>query len=170
MAATPAARASRARRAVPAAAVLCVMAAASLSGCATSARPPATTATTQAPAPATTTTVPAGGGLPCGVVPAAGVTVVRGTEPCLVTAPVGATVGIRLDTGFDWSDPTSDAAAVVVEDVRRPPDGRGLEAVLAVVAPGRATVRATGTVACSPGQACPALARLWSVEVRAAPG
>jgi len=183
MAATPGARASRARRAVPAA-VLCVLATASLTGCTTSARSPATTATTTVPAttttgvPATTTTGPttttttatAGGGLSCGVVPAAGVTVVSGVQPCLVTATVGARIGLRLDAGFDWSDPTSDAASVLVEDVQRPPDGRGLDAVLAVMGPGQATVKAVGTLPCNPGEVCPDLARLWSLEVRAAPG
>ena len=121
------------------------------------------------PPGSTPTTPPGTPDVPCGVVPAAGVTIVPGTGTCQVTAVVGATVQLRLDTGFDWGDPTSDSASVRVEDVRRSVGG-GLDAGLVVVAPGRATVSATGTVACAPGRACPALARLWRVEVDAAPG
>lgn len=160
-------------------AALVAVAAVALAGCGTpAARPAPTTAdttpgssgssgATTVPPGSTPTTTPGTGNVPCGVVPAAGVTVVPGT--CLVTAPVGATVQLRLDTGFDWGDPTSDSAVVRVEDVRRPPGG-GLDATLVVMVSGRATVSATGTIACAPDRACPALARLWRVEVSATPG
>jgi hypothetical protein len=155
-----------------------LLAAAVLAGCTTSAAPPPPTAST-APTPSPTTTsvtaatttttrspAPAGA---CGVVPAPGITIAAETGTCQVTAPVGATVRVELDTGFDWGDPVSDAASVRVEDVQRPAGG-GLDAVLAVVATGAATVSATGTVACAPDQACPALARLWSLRVDPTPG
>ena len=102
--------------------------------------------------------------VPCGVATGPGVVVTSGPEPCTVTAQAGATIHVVLDRGFRWDDPRSDAGAVVVTAIRRPAAG-GLTAELHAAAVGRATVAATGTVACAPGQPCPALARQWSIQV-----
>jgi len=117
---------------------------------------------------ATTTSTTVTAAHACGVVPGAGFTITSSPEPCALRTRVGVTVHVALPSGFTWGDPHSDGGAVVVEGVARPPAG-GLTAALVAVAVGRATVRATGTVACAPGQPCPQLARLWQVQVTVAP-
>jgi hypothetical protein len=148
------------------------LAAVGLSGCAT-AEPgtrattaPTTTSTGVVTTATTVDTTPgsAPSAASCGVVAASGVAVAPGSTPCLVTVRVGTGVGIDLGPGFAWSDPTSSSAAVRVTDVGRPPAG-GLTAVLEADAPGTATVTSSGPVVCTGGGACPALARLWRLEV-----
>jgi len=100
----------------------------------------------------------------CGVIPSAEVVVSAGTEPCTVVMHPGASARIALSRGFTWNDPTSDTSTVRVSSVRRPADG-GLQAEMVAVRAGRATVTASGGVACDPGTVCPALARVWTVFV-----
>jgi hypothetical protein len=115
-------------------------------------------------APATTGLVT--GPDPCGVVAVPGVVVSGAPGPCRASAPVGVTVRVALDPGFDWDTPTSDSGAIRVADVVRPQAG-GLEADLVTARAGQARVSATGTVICAPGQRCPRLARLWLLLVTA---
>jgi hypothetical protein len=86
------------------------------------------------------------------------------TEPCAVTTHVGVTIHVVLDTGFNWDDPKSDSAVIRVGGIQRPPSG-GLRADLSAAAIGQAAVTTTGGVACAPGQPCPALARLWRLDI-----
>ena len=78
---------------------------------------------------------------------------------------VGVTIHVSLDPGFNWSAPTSNSAVVRVENIQRPSTGGGLQADLKAVAVGQVSVTSTGGVACAPGQPCPALARLWRLDV-----
>jgi hypothetical protein len=82
-----------------------------------------------------------------------------------VTTHVGVTVHLSLDKGFNWSDPTSNSGVVRVSGTSRPSQGGGLDADLIAVAVGKATITSTGTVACAPSVACPALARLWTLHI-----
>ena len=122
---------------------------------------PATSTPTSTSGATSTSVAPAD---ECGVLPGPGVTITSPSEPCAVTTRVGTTVRVSLPAGFNWGDPHSDSAAVTIGNIARPAGG-GLTATLIAAAPGRATVRATGTVACAPGQACPQLARLWALQV-----
>jgi hypothetical protein len=87
---------------------------------------------------------------------------------CAVTAVLGVSFAIVLDPGFNWQDPTSDSAAVTVSAITRHPSGR-LDATLTTEQVGRAAVSATGGILCPPGQPCPALARLWRLQVTVVP-
>ena len=142
-----------------------------------------TTRTTDAPVPSGPATER------CGVVASAGVVVNPGTEPCTAVMDSGFTAHIELRRGFTWGDPVTDTVSdpvtgtdtvtdtvsdtgtgtgtVRVSSITRPADG-GLRAKILAVHTGRATVTASGGVACDPGKACPALARVWTlfVEVR----
>ena len=132
--------------------------AALLAACGSSAVPPMGSTTTAGP------TTTAQGVPPCGVVASAQVVVTPGPEPCMATTHVGATIRIVLDPGFHWDDPRSNSDAIQVGSIQRPPGG-ALEADLHAVAVGQATVTTVGTVACAPGQPCPALARLWKLHI-----
>lgn len=121
-----------------------------------------TTSTPPAGSSTTTTTAP---GPACGVVPSPDAVLTSGTEPCAVTTHVGVTIHISLDTGFIWGDPTSNSGVIRVSAINRPSQGGGLGARLTAVAVGQADIMSTGTVACAPGQPCPALARLWGLHV-----
>ncbi len=105
---------------------------------------------------------------PCGVVVRPGVTVSGTNGLCAVTAVLGVSFAIVLDAGFNWNDPTSDSPSVTVSAVSRDAQGR-LEADLTAGRTGRATISATGGILCPPGQACPALARLWRLQVTVVP-
>ena len=111
---------------------------------------------------AATTTEPAAP--PCGVVTNPDVVITSRIGPCAATAHVGSTVHIVLDPGFHWDDPKSDSDVVQVAGVQRRSSG-GLTADLYATAIGQATLTAVGTLACAPGQPCPALARLWSLRL-----
>ncbi len=124
-------------------------------------RPIATTSTTTTPT--TSTTAPPGP--PCGVVANADIVFTSRTEPCAVTTRVGVTIHLALDRGFVWNDLKSDSPAVIVTDAHRPTSGGGLNADLHVEQVGRGIVTSTGGIACPPGQPCPALARLWRLDV-----
>jgi hypothetical protein len=120
---------------------------------------PATTST------ASTTTTSNTGSLAdaCGVVTSPDVVIIS-QSLCLASARVGSTIQIILDPGFDWETPVSNSSAIEVTDVVRTTSGR-LEADLVAAQPGRATVSAAGAVSCPPRQACPALVRLWRLQV-----
>jgi len=85
-------------------------------------------------------------------------------EPCTVSTHIGATIHIVLDPGFRWDTPTSDSSIVEVVNVERQSSGR-LDADLRATGVGQATVSATGSVLCPPGEPCPALVRLWALYV-----
>jgi len=125
--------------------------------------------TTSASTTTTTDAPPSSGSayVRCGVVASAGVVVSPGTEPCTAVMDSGVTAHIELSRGFTWNDPVSDTGTVRVSSITRPADG-GLRAEILAVHTGRATVTASGGIACDPGKACPALARVWTlfVEVR----
>lgn len=82
----------------------------------------------------------------------------------MVSTRVGVTFDVVLDPGWNWDIPTSNSSVVKVLNVERQASGR-LDADLLAVRVGRATVSSVGAVLCPPGQACPALARLWAVEI-----
>src|SRR5579885_1583530 len=67
---------------------------------------------------------------------------------------VGDSVELRLDTGWNWSASISDPSVL-----RRPPVllAQGVQGLWDAIAPGTATISATGTKICPAGQACPAL-------------
>ena len=100
----------------------------------------------------------------CGVVASPDVVVTSRIEPCAATTHVGSTVHIVLDPGFRWDGLKSDSDVVQVGGIQRPSSG-GLTADLYAAAVGQATVTAVGTLACAPGQPCPALARQWSLHL-----
>jgi hypothetical protein len=81
-----------------------------------------------------------------------------------VTTRVGDVIHLRLDPGFIWGDPESSAKTVAVEGIVRS-DGGGLLADVHAVSSGQAVVMTSGTVACTLGEACPQLARLWELDV-----
>jgi len=85
-------------------------------------------------------------------------------EPCTVTTHVGATIHIVLDPGFRWDTPTSDSSVVGVVNVERQSSGR-LDADLRAAGVGQATVSATGSVLCPPGQPCPASATFIALAI-----
>ncbi len=145
--------------------------AALLAACGSSGVPPTGSPTTSPSTtrPATsepTTTGPAAP--PCGVVLSPDVVVTAQPEPCTVAIHVGATIRIALDPGFRWDTPKSDSSIVEVVNVERQSSGR-LDADLRAAGVGQATVSATGSVLCAPGQPCPALARLWALHITIAP-
>ena len=144
-------------------------------GCGASATapgPPATsittpTSTTAPPSRSTTPTIPATPDS-CGVVAGPHVVIAKSPFTCQVTVRSGDTVQLVLSSGFNWNDPVSSSASVRVTDVQRP-DAGGLTAFLVAVAPGRATVSASGTVVCPAEEACPALARLYRLAITVTP-
>ena len=141
--------------------------AALLAACGSSGVPPTGSPTTSPSTtnPATsgpTTTGPAAP--PCGVVLSPDVVVTAQPEPCTVATHLGATIHIALDPGFHWDTPKSDSSTVKVVNVERQSSGR-LDADLRAAGVGQATVSATGSVLCAPGQPCPALARLWALHI-----
>ena len=103
----------------------------------------------------------------CGVVLSPDVVVTAQPEPCTVATHVGATIHIVLDPGFRWDTPKSDSGVAEVANVQRQSSGR-LDADLRATGVGRATVSATGSLLCAPGQPCPALARLWALHITVA--
>ncbi len=136
-----------------------------LASCTTSSTPPGASSTTSTTSATSTNTTTPTTSVPCGVVASPDVVLTSHPEPCAVTTNVGVTVHVVLDTGFNWSDPTSDSAVVQVENVQRPSTGGGLQADLKAASVGKATLTSTGAVACPPGQPCPALVRLWELHV-----
>ena len=125
---------------------------------------PSTTGVTS-PATGSTTTTSGTGSVadPCGVVTGPDV-VITSESPCQVSTRVGITIHIILDPGFGWETPVSNSNVIEVADVVRATSGR-LEADLIAAQSGRATVSSAGGVICPPRQACPALARLWRLQV-----
>ena len=134
-----------------------------LAACATTHVPPSGYPSTSTSTTSTATTT--GPVAPsCGVVTSPDVVITSRIEPCAVTTHVGSTVHIVLDPGFRWDGLKSDSDVVQVGGIQRPSSG-GLTADLYATAVGQATVTAVGTLACAPGQPCPALARQWSLHL-----
>jgi hypothetical protein len=92
------------------------------------------------------------------------VVITDSTQPCSVSTHVGVTIYVVLDPGFNWGTLSSDSSAVEVVNVQRHSSGR-LDADLRALRIGLATVSATGSLLCPPGQPCPALARLWALHI-----
>jgi len=101
------------------------------------------------------------------VVASPDVVITNVTQPCNVSTHVGVTIHIVLDPGFNWGMPSSDSSAVEVVYVQRQSSGR-LDADMRTLRIGQATVSATGSLRCPPGQPCPALARLWALHITVA--
>ncbi len=130
----------------------------------TVAPPPSTTAPTASSTTivvAPTTTPP---GSLCDVEANPDIVFTPGTGLCAVTTHLGVTIHVDLAAGYNWSDPVSTAAVIEIAGIERP-SGGGLDAALYALRVGQAVVTATGTVACAPGVACPALALLWRLNV-----
>ncbi len=100
----------------------------------------------------------------CGVVINSAVHVVSKNSPCVIRVKLGANVHIKLRSGFRWGYPVSNSPEVVVTSISRTSIGVNA-ATLHAAKIGHATIRATGTVYCKPGVACPDLALLWSLKV-----
>ncbi len=123
---------------------------------------------TSAPMPSSTTIATPSTSTPstslCDIKPNPDVTFISTTGLCSVTTHVGVTIHADLAAGYNWSNPASTAAAIEVSSIERP-SGGGLDADLYALHGGQAVITATGTVACAPGVACPALALLWRLDV-----
>jgi len=100
----------------------------------------------------------------CGVVVNPGVHVVSKGSPCVIRVKLGTNVRIKFRSGFRWGYPVSSSSVVVVTSITRTSIGVNA-ATLHAAKIGHATIRATGTVYCKPGVACPDLALLWSLKV-----
>jgi hypothetical protein len=100
----------------------------------------------------------------CGIVASPAVHLVSKSSPCVIKVGVGTNVRIKFRSGFRWGYPASTSKAVVVTTISRSSIGVNSATLHAAVV-GHATVRATGTVACKPGVACPDLALLWIIKV-----
>jgi hypothetical protein len=100
----------------------------------------------------------------CGIVASPAVHLVSKSSPCVIKVGVGTNVRIKFRSGFRWGYPASTSKAVVVTTISRSSIGVN-SATLHAAAVGHATIRATGTVACKPGVACPDLALLWIIKV-----
>ena len=79
-----------------------------------------------------------------------------------LTIPVGDSVELRLDTGFDWNVSITNYGVLT-----RPPIAlqRGVQGFWNAAMPGESVITATGTVHCAAGQACPQLATLFNATV-----
>lgn len=78
-------------------------------------------------------------------------------------------VALRVDDGFQqWSHPVSSNQAVLlpVVDVRAAAVLGMTLAKFQAAGPGTATLHSAAGVNCTPGSACPALARAWQVTIR----
>ncbi len=134
-----------------------------LAACGSSGVPTRTSpTTTPATSPVPTTTGPVS--LRCGVVASPDVVITNSTQPCSVSTHVDVTIQIVLDAGFNWGTPSSNSSAVEVVNVQRQSSGQ-LDADVRTRRIGQATVSATGSILCPPGQPCPALARLWALHI-----
>src|SRR5271169_689048 len=109
-------------------------------------------------APATTNGLAATCGIPVG-----GVWRVVASLPCRAVAPAGTSVRLNLNSHFRWSAPTSSSGAVTVTSTRVAPGG--MLGTLHAAHAGTATLHAVGVMVCPAGQACPALALLWTLRV-----
>ena len=117
--------------------------------------------------PITSTTAPSSfdsGVAACGIAESPQFRIVSQPSPCDVVTYVGARISIVLGSGFRWSAPTVGAGRVRVSGLVHAVSG-GLSATVRALAVGQTTIRSVGGLVCPPGQACPALARLWSLNV-----
>ena len=146
-------------------ALAALLAACGSSGVPPTGSPTTSPSTTSSATSGPTTTGPAAPS--CGVVLSPDVVVTAQPEPCTVATHVGAAIHIALDPGFRWDTPKSDSSTIKVVNVERQSSGR-LDADLRAAGVGQATVSATGSVQCAPGQPCPALVRVWALHVTVA--
>jgi hypothetical protein len=100
----------------------------------------------------------------CGIVANPAVHVISKESPCVIRVRLGTNVRIKLRSGFRWGDPGSSSRAVVVTEISRTSVGVTAATLHAAVV-GSAFIRATGTVYCKPGVACPELALLWILKI-----
>lgn len=85
-----------------------------------------------------------------------------------VTVHVGDRVQIALGEQYDWRlDPPD--GVVLTHPVQNYMLVRGTQAIWLATAPGRSTVRATGTPACASGVACSQLALLFTATIDVIP-
>ena len=76
----------------------------------------------------------------------------------------GSSFKLSLRSGLHWSGPHTSSSDIAITDVQAPASG-GLTATVTALAPGRATLTASGAPICSPGQACPQFILLWTLGV-----
>ena len=100
----------------------------------------------------------------CGVNESATLRVITRPEPCTIAVTLTSSFIVVLDPGFRWSAPRSSSPALGVTNVTRPSSQR-VSARVTALALGRATLTSEGAIICRAGQACPALARLWVINV-----
>ena len=86
------------------------------------------------------------------------------TEPCVISLAVGDSFRLALDKSFRWGGLHASSGAVHESTASGPPSG-GLSSIVTARSVGRVTLSATGVMVCAPGVACPALARLWVLQV-----
>lgn len=79
-----------------------------------------------------------------------------------ISIPVGDSVELRLNTGFDWNVAITNYGVLT-----RPPIAlaQGVQGFWNAASAGESVITATGTVHCNPGQACPQLAALFKATV-----
>jgi hypothetical protein len=100
----------------------------------------------------------------CGVVATRAIHFVADSSPCVIRVAIGTNVQIKFRSGFRWGYPVSNSRSVIVSVITRSSIGV-TAATLHAASKGHALIRATGTVYCKPGVACPDLALLWSLKV-----
>lgn len=96
------------------------------------------------------------------------VTITTADDRGTVTMRVGDRVQIALGEQYEWKlDPPD--GVVLTHPVQSDMLVRGTQAIWLATAPGRSTVRATGTAVCPSGVACAQLARLFTVTIEVIP-
>lgn len=105
---------------------------------------------------------------PSAALPPVAVRITPADNTGTVSARVGDTIQVALGEQYSWTVDPPDGA-VLVRDDRALLLVRGTQALLKAVAPGRATVSATGVASCPSGAACPMFAVLFKTTVLVAP-
>lgn len=108
------------------------------------------------------------GGNPSPTAPAQTVKVTLADDHGVVTAHVGDRVQIALGEQYDWKLEPPDGV-VLVHAVQNYMLVRGTQAIWLAAAPGRSTLRATGTPACASGVACSQLALPFTATIDVIP-
>lgn len=99
----------------------------------------------------------------CGVRASATMRIITQPEPCTIAVTLATSFVVVLERGYRWSAPRPSSQVLKVTHVTRP-TGRSVSAVSARTL-GRATLTSEGAIICPAGQVCPALARLWVINV-----
>ncbi len=100
----------------------------------------------------------------CGLAAAGATRVLSSSTPCLLATVVGSSFQVSLAGGFHWSTVASSSSALKVSGPDPKTSAGGRVSIIAKRT-GSATLTSTGTMVCAAGVACPALARLWSIDV-----